>query len=225
VAQVQAGRRRLRVSATRTLPEEQQRLWARYPAQHALFESMQKRVPREIPVVILRPLNESSPAQEKLVRSTAAHKTPVVRVINRAAHALLRVSIRRLNPLMLSLAGSPHLPMLAVMYHHGRRSGRSYATPLGARPIAHGFVIPLTFGEQANWFRNVQAAGGCEIRWKGANYPLIDPEVVDWATARSAFSPVERVLMPIIGIEQFVRLRHASVSSDESQNELLDPLY
>jgi hypothetical protein len=86
-------------------------------------------------------------------------------------------------------------------------------------------VIPLTLGEQANWFRNVQAAGGCEIRWKGANYPLIDPEVVDWATARSAFSPVERVLMPIIGIEQFVRLRHASVSSDESQNELLDPLY
>jgi deazaflavin-dependent oxidoreductase (nitroreductase family) len=55
VAQVQVGRRRLRVSATRALPEEQQRLWARYPAQHALFESMQRRVSREIPVVILRP--------------------------------------------------------------------------------------------------------------------------------------------------------------------------
>jgi F420H(2)-dependent quinone reductase len=55
VAQVQVGRRRLQVSATRALPEEQQRLWARYPAQHALFESMQKRVSREIPVVILRP--------------------------------------------------------------------------------------------------------------------------------------------------------------------------
>src|SRR5215471_6382871 len=32
-AQVQVGRRRLRVSATRALPEEQQRLLARYPAQ------------------------------------------------------------------------------------------------------------------------------------------------------------------------------------------------
>jgi F420H(2)-dependent quinone reductase len=39
-ALVQVGRRKLRVSATRALPEEQQRLWARYPAQHALFESM-----------------------------------------------------------------------------------------------------------------------------------------------------------------------------------------
>src|SRR5437868_13433236 len=57
-ALVQVARRKLQVSATRVLPEEQQRLWARYPAQHALFESMQKRVSREIPIVMLRPLNE-----------------------------------------------------------------------------------------------------------------------------------------------------------------------
>jgi hypothetical protein len=107
--------------------------------------------------------------------------------------------------------------MLAVIYHRGRRSGRSYATPLGARPVADGFVIPITFGEQANWFRNVQVAGGCVIRWKGANYSLIDPEVIDWATTQSAFYPVEWVVMPLIGIEQFMRLRHASARSDVSQ--------
>jgi deazaflavin-dependent oxidoreductase (nitroreductase family) len=208
-ALVQVGRRKLRVRATRALPEEQQRLWARYPAQYALFESMQKRVSREIPVVILRQLSEPSLAHEKPARSAAAHKPSVVRAVNRVAHALLRVGVRYLNPLMLSLAGSPRLPMLAVIYHCGRRSGRSYATPVGARPTADGFVIPLTFGEQANWFRNVQAAGGCVIRWKGVNYAVIEPVVVDWATARSAFYPVERVVMPLIGVEQFVRLRHA----------------
>jgi F420H(2)-dependent quinone reductase len=63
-AQVQVGRRRLRVSATRALLEEQQRLWARYPAQYALFASMQKRASREIPVVMLRPLNEPPRVQE-----------------------------------------------------------------------------------------------------------------------------------------------------------------
>jgi deazaflavin-dependent oxidoreductase (nitroreductase family) len=225
VAQVQVGRRKLRMCASRALPEEQQRLWARYPTQHALFESMQKRVSRGIPVVILRPLSEPFLAHEKPVRITALHKPLVVRAINRVAHALLRVGIRRLNPFMLSLAGSPRLPMLAVIYHRGRRSGRSYATPLGARPMADGFVIPVTFGEQANWFRNVQAVGGCEIQWKGANYSLTDPEVIDWATALSAFYPVERILMPIIGIEQFVRLRHASARSDVSQNQLIDPLH
>jgi F420H(2)-dependent quinone reductase len=216
-ALVQVGRRRLRLSATRALPEEQQRLWARYPARYALFESMQKRVSREIPVVILHPVSEPSLAHEKPVRSTAAPKPPVVRAINRAAHALLRAGTRRLNPLMLSLAGSRRLPTFAVIHHRGRRSGRSYTTPVGARPTVDGFVIPLTFGERAEWFRNVQAAGGCVIRWKGVDYPVIDPEVVDWASARSAFYPVERVLMPVIGIEQFVRLRHAPADNDVSQ--------
>jgi hypothetical protein len=47
------------------------------------------------------------------------------------------------------------------------------------------------------------------IRWNGAYYPVVEPEIVDWAAARRAGKPVERVLMPLIGIEQFVRLRHA----------------
>jgi hypothetical protein len=46
---------------------------------------------------------------------------------------------------------------------------------------------------------------------------VIEPEVVDWETARSAFYPVERVLVPLIGIEQFVRVRHASAASRLSQ--------
>ena len=208
-AQIQLGRRKLRVSASRALPEEQQRLWARYPAQHALFESMQRRVTRDIPVVMLRPLSEPSSAQEKRGRSAAAHRPPVVRAINRAAHALLRVGTRYLNPLMLSLAGGHRLPMLAVLYHRGRRSGRSYATPVGARPIRDGFVIPLTFGARSDWFRNVQAAGGCMIRWKGVKYTMSEPVVVDWSAVRSAFYPVEQVFVPLIGIEQFVLLRHA----------------
>ena len=95
------------------------------------------------------------------------HRPPVVRAINRAANVLLRVGTRYLNPLMLSLAGSSHLPMLAILYHRGRRSGRAFTTPVGARPIRDGFVIPLTFVARADWVRNVQAAGGCMIRWKG----------------------------------------------------------
>lgn len=135
--------------------------------------------------------------------------------INRVAHALLRAGTRRLNPFMLSIAGSHRLPMLAVVQHQGRRSGRSYSTPLAARPTADGFVIPLTFGEQADWFRNVQATGGCIVRWKGVNYSLVEPEVVDWAVVRASFYPPERILVPLIGIEHFVRLRHAPASTSD----------
>jgi hypothetical protein len=50
-----------------------------------------------------------------------------------------------------------------------------------------------------------------------ADYPMIEPEVIDWATAREAFYPLERVVIPIIGIEHFVRLRTAPISTDLSQ--------
>lgn len=123
-------------------------------------------------------------------------------------YSLKGVIGRRFNPVTKSLAGHRHLPFFAMVYHHGRRSGRAYATPVGARPTPDGFMIPLTFGEGADWFRNVRAAGRGVIRWNGADYSVVDPELVDWATARPAFSPVERILIPLIGIEQFVRLRH-----------------
>jgi deazaflavin-dependent oxidoreductase (nitroreductase family) len=58
VAQIQIGRRMLRVRAAEATPEEQRRLWARYPAQRARLDSMQRRVPRAIPVVVLRPIEE-----------------------------------------------------------------------------------------------------------------------------------------------------------------------
>ncbi len=118
-----------------------------------------------------------------------------------------------LNPFILTRAGSRH-SAFAVIYHHGRRSGRAYTTPVSARPTNDGFVVSLTFGEGADWFQNVQAAGECIIQWKGTKYAVIEPEVIDRAAARSAFSPLERALLPLIGVEQFVHVRHAPRSGN-----------
>jgi deazaflavin-dependent oxidoreductase (nitroreductase family) len=131
---------------------------------------------------------------------------------------LLSRLTRLLNPLILAHAGSRHLPLFAVVQHHGRRSGRSYATPVSARPTRDGFVIALTFGEQSDWFQNVRAAGGCIIRWKGVDYPMVEPVVIDWAIARQMFSPIERAVVPLIGIERFVQLRHAEARGNISSS-------
>ena len=167
---------------------------------------------------------ETPLARAKLVNSTTTNTSLFAKAISRTARTLLRLGTRLLNPLILSLAGSRRLPMFAVIHHRGRRSGRLYSTPVGARLTRDGFVIPLTFGKQADWFRNVQAADGCVIRWKGTDYALIEPAVIDWATARSSFYPLERVMMPIMGIEQFVRLRNAPSSLSLSQKQPFDPL-
>jgi deazaflavin-dependent oxidoreductase (nitroreductase family) len=118
-----------------------------------------------------------------------------------------------LNPFILTRAGT-RLSTFAVLHHRGRRSGRTYATPTSARPTTDGFVIPLTFGKEADWFQNVQAAGGCIIQWKGTKYTMIEPEVIDRVAAGSAFSPLERALLPLIGVELFVHVRHAPTSEN-----------
>jgi hypothetical protein len=46
------------------------------------------------------------------------------------------------------------MPVIGIIHHRGRNTGRPYATPLGIRPAtANGFVMPLTFGESAGWYR------------------------------------------------------------------------
>jgi deazaflavin-dependent oxidoreductase (nitroreductase family) len=134
-----------------------------------------------------------------------------VRGGNSARRAVLGRFARLFNPLIRWLAGRRGVSPFAVLRHRGRRSGRWYATPVTALPMGDGFVVPLTFGEGADWFQNVRAAGGCVIRWNGAEYSLAGPTIIDWAAARSAFNPLERVLVPIIGVERFVWLRRETV--------------
>ncbi len=125
---------------------------------------------------------------------------------------VLATLTHRLNPLILKLAGRRHVRAYAVIEHRGRRSGRIYTTPVSARPTHDGFVVPMAFGEQADWFRNVQAAGECVVRWNGTTYHLVEPELIDEATGRRALGRVERMLAPLFA-RQFVRLRYAPSSA------------
>ena len=123
---------------------------------------------------------------------------------------LMRPMTKMLNPLIRKLAGRRHFRMAAQIRHTGRRSGRPYMTPAGARRSDDEVVIPLTFGNQSDWSKNVRAAGGCSIRLEGRDYSATRPEFLTWPEAepliRSAFSPFERVSFRMLGIRQFMRL-------------------
>jgi deazaflavin-dependent oxidoreductase (nitroreductase family) len=135
-----------------------------------------------------------------------ASATPPAKATRRPALAL---GTRLFNPIILKLAGRRHVPLYAVIEHRGRRSGRVYTTPVAARPTADGFLVPMAFGEQADWYRNVVAAGECVLRWNGTAYALAEPELLDLATARPALGRVVRLLAPLFA-RQFVRLRRRS---------------
>jgi hypothetical protein len=71
-----------------------------------------------------------------------------------------------------------------------------------------GFVIALTYGTQADWVRNVLAAGGCELVTRGRTYRLVDPEIVHDET-RQAVSRFVRPILRVVGTADFLRLRAA----------------
>jgi deazaflavin-dependent oxidoreductase (nitroreductase family) len=139
--------------------------------------------------------------------------TPVVVRPSRLVAVVMGPLTKVLNPVMRKLAGRRHMRMAAEIRHVGRRSGRSYLTPAGARLTGDTFVVPLTFGNQSDWSRNVRAAGGCTIKLEGTEYRAIQPQLADRDQAapvvRAAFGPVERAMFRILGIRQYLLLRRA----------------
>ena len=129
--------------------------------------------------------------------------SPIVRIA-------MRPLTRILNPLMRKFAGRRHVRMAAEVRHIGRRSGRAYVTPTGARVHGDVAAIPLTFGNQSDWAKNVRAAGGCSLKVNGEEYTAVAPQFVDRRDAgpllKSAFGPVERAGFRLLGIKQYLRL-------------------
>jgi EmrB/QacA subfamily drug resistance transporter/deazaflavin-dependent oxidoreductase (nitroreductase family) len=123
------------------------------------------------------------------------------------ARRVVRFAARFVNPLVLLIAGRRWMPVVGILRHRGRRSGREYATPIGMRRLGDGFVIPRTFSDNAAWYLNVKAAGEGRIKYLGRHYRVVEPEVVDYATARPAFPRYERLQFRLIGINEYLRLR------------------
>jgi hypothetical protein len=132
---------------------------------------------------------------------------------SRAVRMTIKPMSRILNPLVRKVAGRKHVAMAAKMYHTGRSSGRSFMTPVGAKLSGVYFLIPLTFGNRSDWCRNVRAAGGATIRWRGSDYQVVEPELLDLKNARaeirSTFNLSDRAFIRLMGITQVMRLRLA----------------
>jgi deazaflavin-dependent oxidoreductase (nitroreductase family) len=125
----------------------------------------------------------------------------------RLARRIARFNRRFTNRLL----GPParYLPGFGVVTHVGRRSGRTYQTPVNVFASGDGFVIALTYGREAQWVRNVLAAGGCELTTRGRGHRLTRPEVFR-DDRRRPVPPLVRRVLGLVGVSDFVRLRHAA---------------
>jgi deazaflavin-dependent oxidoreductase (nitroreductase family) len=108
------------------------------------------------------------------------------------------------NRLTRPLAGQ--LPGFGVVEHAGRRSHRRYRTPVNVFRVTDGYVIALTYGAEAEWVRNVVAAGGCELVTRGRCHRLAAPTIVHDEGRRIVPPPI-RPILRLLRVKEFLRLK------------------
>jgi deazaflavin-dependent oxidoreductase (nitroreductase family) len=83
---------------------------------------------------------------------------------------------RIINPVTRRFAG--RMPGFAMLSYVGRRSGKAYRTPVNVFHRDGRYVFALTYSREAQWVKNVLAAGACEIEERGRTSRLGDPELI-----------------------------------------------
>lgn len=101
---------------------------------------------------------------------------------------------------------APWAPGWGVVVHRGRKSGRTFRTPLWAFRRHNGFVIALTYGAETDWVRNVLAAGGCELQTRRRRYQLGAPVVFRDENATDMPAFIRFMLRRVIKAPEFLRL-------------------
>lgn len=85
------------------------------------------------------------------------------------------------NRVIGKMAGK--VPPYTMIHHIGRRSGTLYHIPVGAYQKHGRMSIGLAYGDDADWVRNVLAAGGAEATYRRRTVRLIRPRIVHGGAA------------------------------------------
>jgi deazaflavin-dependent oxidoreductase (nitroreductase family) len=99
-----------------------------------------------------------------------------------------------------------HLPGFGVVEHGGRRSGRRYETPVNVFRVSDGYMIALTYGVEAEWVRNVLAAGGCQLVTRGHHHRMVAPTIIHDQSRRLVPSLI-RPILRLLRVADFLHLK------------------
>ncbi len=104
-----------------------------------------------------------------------------------------------------------YLPGFGVIGHTGRTSGHRYATPVNVFRRDDGFLVALTYGPEADWVRNVLAAGEATLTTRGLTLRLDSPRLIHDETRR-AMPPLVRWILGRVEVSDFLALKIAGDS-------------
>jgi deazaflavin-dependent oxidoreductase (nitroreductase family) len=93
-----------------------------------------------------------------------------------------------------------------VLTHVGRRSGRSYHTPMDAHGVDGGFVFFPMYGPDSDWVMNVLAAGTASVSKDGADYDLTNPRLISRNDARQQVAAGTKMPPEKLNIDQYLQM-------------------
>ena len=120
-----------------------------------------------------------------------------------------RVFVRRIaNPfvLALGLAGGRR-SLWGVMEVRGRRSGAVRRNPVVPHVIGDIVLIPMSYGPEVDWVKNVLAAGGGTLRYKRRDWRLVEPRLVSFGSAAARLPVRLAASYERMRVDAFLELR------------------
>jgi deazaflavin-dependent oxidoreductase (nitroreductase family) len=111
-----------------------------------------------------------------------------------------------INPLTRRFAG--WMPGFAILTTVGRKSGRTYHTPINVFRRGDHYLFALTYGSDVHWLKNIMAAGGCVMRTRGRDVRLVEPELIVDPDLREMPLPL-RIVGKLNRVSELLRMRAA----------------
>lgn len=95
----------------------------------------------------------------------------------------------------------------SLVRHVGRKTGRTYETPLLLARVDGDFVAELTYGPNVAWYRNVVAAGRCVVIDHGTEFPIDRISTISADEGLRAFGNPAALVLRALRRREFRRLR------------------
>jgi deazaflavin-dependent oxidoreductase (nitroreductase family) len=118
--------------------------------------------------------------------------------------SIARFNRRVTNRITAPLAG--RVRGLALVEHHGRRTGMRYRTPVLLFHDGPDLLIALTYGPDTDWVHNIRSAGGGVILERNRRIPVTDPRLEAGADAMAPLPRLVRFVLGLLGVDKLLRL-------------------
>jgi deazaflavin-dependent oxidoreductase (nitroreductase family) len=115
--------------------------------------------------------------------------------------------MRLINPVARRFAGV--MPGFGLLTYRGRKTGRDYKLPVNVFEIGAHFIFVLTYGSESQWVKNILAAGECDMRVRGRDVHLVEPELITNPPWELIPWPARLIERRVAGVSEFLRMREA----------------